>query len=54
MTWPDPAFRHLLRITGHVGLLEHTEGIMPRHEHGYCADGAPRGLMIVCREPSPR
>ncbi|MCW2935130.1 MAG: glycosyltransferase [Actinomycetia bacterium] len=54
MTWPDPPFRHLLRLTDHVALLEHTEGIVPRHEHGYCVDDAARGLMIVCREPSPR
>jgi hypothetical protein len=54
VSWPDPPFRHLLRITDHVSLLEHTEGIVPRHEHGYCVDDAARGLMIVCREPSPR
>ena len=54
MTRPDPPFRHLLRLTDHVSLLEHTEGIVPRHEHGYCVDDAARGLMVVCREPSPR
>jgi len=51
---PDPPFRHLLRISDHIGLLEHTEGIVPRHEDGYCVDDAARGLMVVCREPSPR
>ena len=54
MTWPDPPFRHLLRITDHIGLPECTEGVVPRHQHGYRADDAARALMIVCREPSPR
>ena len=54
MTWPDPPFRHLIRMTDQIGLLEHTEGIVPQHRHGYCVDDAARGLMIVCREPSPR
>ncbi len=26
---------------------------MPRHEHGYCVDDVARGLVVVCREPSP-
>jgi hypothetical protein len=43
-----------MRITDHIGLLEHTEGIVPRHERGYCVDDAARGLLIICREPAPR
>ena len=54
MNCPTPPFRHLLRLTDHVGLLEHAEGIMPRREHGYCVDDVARGLVVVCREPSPR
>jgi hypothetical protein len=27
---------------------------VPRVEHGYCVDDVARGLLIVCREPSPR
>ena len=54
MTWPDPPFRHLFRITDHIGLLEHTEGIVPQQQLGYCVDDAARGLMIVSREPAPR
>ena len=53
--WRDPAdppFRHLHRLTDHIGLLEHAEGIVPRHEHGYCVDDVARGLVVVCREPS--
>ena len=46
-------FRHLQRLTDHVGLLEHAEGIVPRYEHGYCVDDVARGLVVVCREPSP-
>ena len=53
MSYPAAPFRHLLRMTDHVGLLEHAEGIVPRHEHGYCVDDVARGLVVVCREPSP-
>jgi hypothetical protein len=53
MTCPAPPFRHLLRLTDHVGLLEHAEGIVPQHQHGYCVDDVARGLVVVCREPSP-
>jgi len=53
MTCPAAPFRHLQRLTDHVGLLEHAEGIVPRYEHGYCVDDVSRGLVVVCREPSP-
>ena len=53
MSYPAVPFQHLERLTDNVGLLEHAEGIVPRHEHGYCTDDAARGLMVVCREPSP-
>jgi hypothetical protein len=45
-------FQHLQRMTDNIGLLEHAEGITPRHEHGYCVDDVARGLVVVCREPS--
>ncbi len=50
---PPVSFRHLLRLTDEVGLLEHAEGIVPRHNHGYCVDDVARGLVAVCREPAP-
>ena len=53
MSYPHAPFRHLLRLTDHVGLLEHAEGIVPRHDHGYRVDDVARGLVVVCREPSP-
>ena len=53
MTVPAPPFRHLERMTDDVGLLEHASGIVPRYEHGYCVDDVARGLIVVCREPSP-
>jgi len=53
MNCPTPPFRHLLRLTDQVGLLEHAEGIVPRREHGYCVDDVARGLVAVCREPVP-
>src|ERR1700727_340916 len=49
-----PPFRHLLRLTDRVGLLHQAEGVVPRVEHGYCVDDNARGLLVVCREPSPR
>ena len=54
MTWPEPPFRHLIRITDQISLLEHTEGMVPQNQHGYCVDDAARGLMVICREPAPR
>jgi hypothetical protein len=53
MSYPAVPFRHLQRLTDSVGLLEHAEGIEPRHEHGYCVDDVARGLVVVSREPSP-
>jgi hypothetical protein len=53
MSYPIASFRRLQRLTDHVGLLEHADGITPRHEHGYCVDDVARGLVVVCREPSP-
>ena len=54
MNCPDPPFRHLMRITDHVGLLEYTDGIVPRHDRGYRVEDTAYGLTIVCREPAPR
>ncbi len=53
MTVSAVPFRHLLRMTDNVGLLEHADGIVPRYEHGYCVDDVARGLVVVCREPAP-
>jgi hypothetical protein len=53
MSCPDTPFRHLFRLTDQIGILEHAEGIVPRHEHGYCVDDVARGLIVTCREPSP-
>ena len=50
MSCPAPPFRHLLRLTDHIGLQEHAEGPTPRLEHGYCVDDVARGLVVVCRE----
>jgi hypothetical protein len=53
MSCPPAPFQHLRRMTDEVGLLEHAKGIVPRYEHGYCVDDVARGLVVVCREPSP-
>jgi hypothetical protein len=50
---PAPPFRHLQRLTDLVGVIERADGIMPRYGHGYRVDDAARGLVVVCREPSP-
>jgi hypothetical protein len=54
VTWPEPPFRHLIRITDHISLLEHTDGLVPQHQLGYSVDDAARGLVILSREPEPR
>jgi hypothetical protein len=54
VNWPAPPFRHLLRLTDRVGLVAHADGTVPRHELGYRVDDAAHGLVVVCREPSPR
>jgi hypothetical protein len=51
---PAPPFEHLLRLSDHIGLLEHADGTTPLPEHGYCVDDVARGLVVVCRQPSPR
>jgi hypothetical protein len=50
---PVAPFRHLQRLTDNVGILERAYGIVPRYEHGYRVDDVARGLVVVCREPSP-
>jgi hypothetical protein len=50
---PVPPFRHLQRLTDTVGVIECANGIMPRYGQGYRVHDAARGLMVVCREPSP-
>ena len=47
------SFRHLLRLSDEVGLLEHAEGIVPRRDLGYCVDDVARGLVAVCQAPDP-
>jgi hypothetical protein len=50
---PAVPFRHLQRLTDTVGVVERAEGIMPRYGLGYRVDDVARGLVVVCREPSP-
>jgi hypothetical protein len=50
---PEPSFAHLVRLTDDTGLLEHARGALPLRVHGYCVDDVARGLVVVCREPSP-
>jgi hypothetical protein len=50
---PDAPFRHLQRLTDTVGVVARADGIIPRHGEGYRVDDVARGLVVVCREPSP-
>ena len=54
MTWyPEPSFSHLLRLSDDTGLFEHARGTVPLRRCGYCVDDVARGLMVICREPTP-
>jgi len=50
---PVAPFRHLQRLTDIVGVIERADGIVPRYGQGYRVDDVARGLVVVCREPSP-
>lgn len=53
MRYPVTPFGHLQRLTDNIGLVRHAEGVVPLHERGYYVDDIARGLLVVCREPSP-
>jgi hypothetical protein len=53
MTYPVTPFGHLRRLTDNIGLLQHADGVVPLHRDGYSVDDVARGLVVVCREPSP-
>ena len=53
MRYPDAPFSHLQRLTDNIGLLQHADGGVPLHTDGYSVDDVARGLLVVCREPSP-
>jgi hypothetical protein len=53
VSYPIAQFRHLQRLTDNIGLLRHAEGVAPVHRGGYYIDDVARGLLVVCREPSP-
>ncbi len=50
---PVVVFDHLEHLTDARGLFEHASHTIPRREHGYCVDDAARGVVVLCREPSP-
>jgi hypothetical protein len=53
MRYPDAQFSHLQRLTDNIGLVRHADGVVPLHADGYSVDDVARGLLVVCREPSP-
>ena len=48
---PRPSFRHLVRMSDHLGVFEHALFARPRSEHGYCTDDVARALVAIMREP---
>jgi hypothetical protein len=50
---PAAPFRHLQRLTDTIAAVARTDGIIPRHGDGYRVEDAARGLVVVCRQPSP-
>lgn len=50
---PVPPFEHLRRLTDNIGLLQQADGVVPLHGGGYSVSDVARGLLVVCREPSP-
>lgn len=50
---PVAPFRHLQRLTDTIGVVAHADGTIPRHSDGYRVDDVARGLVVICREPSP-
>jgi len=52
-TLTRPSFEHLLRLSDDIGLFEHASYDEPRRDHGYCVDDVARGVIVICREPSP-
>jgi hypothetical protein len=53
MRCPAAPFSHLQRLTDNIGLFQHADGVVPLHADGYSVDDVARGLLVVCREPSP-
>jgi hypothetical protein len=53
MSYPITPFAHLQRLTDNIGLLQHADGVVPLHGRGYRVEDIARGLLVVCREPSP-
>jgi hypothetical protein len=50
---PVAPFRHLQRLTDTIGVVARADGIVPRYGDGYRVEDVARGLVVVCREPSP-
>ena len=53
MSYPATPFGHLRRLTDNIGLIQHADGTAPLHGDGYNVDDSARGLLVICREPSP-
>lgn len=47
---PDLSFRHLMRMTDDVSLMQHSVYSVPDRRHGYSADDAARALPVVLNQ----
>jgi hypothetical protein len=53
VTFPPPAFDHLVSMSDHLGTFEHADHAEARRGHGYCTDDVARVLVVAAREPRP-
>ncbi|MBK9179418.1 MAG: glycosyltransferase [Acidimicrobiales bacterium] len=53
MTAPQPAYDHIVRLTGEHGIFEHADHTDPRRGHGHCTDDMARLLLVTAREQEP-
>jgi hypothetical protein len=52
-SYPAAPFSHVQRLTDNIGLLQHADGEVPLSTDGYSVGDVARGLLVICREPSP-
>ena len=51
---PDSDLRHLRTLMTPFGIVEHSDGCVPRWETGVCLDDVSRLLVLASREPASR
>ncbi len=46
---PSPVLSHLARLSDHIGIVEHANGLTPDRRHGHTAEDAARALVVTIR-----